>query len=93
MDLAKEFAKAARIVKQQTKEQERKVIEDWIINCTERDLQALKKQALELFKAYNHQQEMLEISMMQNLIGTYSSSDSLESTLGDNISYPLTDGE
>lgn len=70
-DLAKEFAKAVRVVKAQTKEQERKEIEDWVSNCTERNLQELKRQFLQLFKAYNHQQEMLEISMMQNLIGTY----------------------
>lgn len=73
MDLAKEFAAAVRLVKEQTEEQDRKAIEDWINNCTERDLQALKKQALQLFKAYNHQQAMLKISMMQNLIGTYTS--------------------
>lgn len=73
MDLAKEFAKAVKVAKEQKKEQDRKTIEDWITNCTERDLQALKKQALELFKAYNRQQEMLEISMMQNLIGVYPS--------------------
>lgn len=75
-NLAKEFARVVKIVKQQTKEQERKKIEDWVSNCTERNLQELKIQFLQLFKAYNHQQEMLEISMMQNLIGTYSSSDS-----------------
>lgn len=70
-NLAKEFAKAVKVVKAQTKEQERKEIEDWVSNCTERNLQELKKQFLQLFKAYNHQQEMLEMSMLQNLIGTY----------------------
>jgi hypothetical protein len=74
-NLAKEFAQAVRVVKAQTKEQERKEIEDWVNNCTERNLQELKKQFLQLFKAYNHQQEMLEISMMQNLIGTYPSTE------------------
>lgn len=73
VDLAKEFAKAVKVAKQQAKEQERREIETWVNNCTERNLQELKKQFLELFKAYNHQQKMLEISMMQNLIGTYPS--------------------
>jgi hypothetical protein len=85
-NLAKEFAQAVRVVKAQTKEQERKEIEDWVNNCTERNLPELKKQFLELFKAYNHQQEMLEISMMQNLIGTYHPQDST-------ISFPSLEEE
>jgi len=86
MDLAKEFARAIRVIKEQTKEQDRKAIEDWITNCSKEDLPELKRQALQLFKAYNHQQAMLEISMMQNLIGTYPPQDST-------ISFPIIEEE